>query len=90
MENPMQAFWFIVFIIVLQRIEGDFIYPKVVGSSIGLPGMWVLLAVLVGASTYGIIGMLVAVPLFSVIYTLIRDGVSKRLKKKGIPEAEIQ
>ncbi|MGN1387868.1 MAG: AI-2E family transporter, partial [Bacillus sp. (in: firmicutes)] len=90
MEDPMQAFWFIVFIIVLQRIEGDFIYPKVVGSSVGLPSMWVLLAVLVGASTYGIIGMIVAVPLFSVIYTLIRDGVAKRLKKKGISEADIQ
>ncbi|MBD3108034.1 AI-2E family transporter [Bacillus sp. AGMB 02131] len=90
MENPMQALWFIVFIIVLQRIEGNFIYPKVVGSSIGLPSMWVLLAVLVGASISGIIGMMVAVPLFAVIYTIIRDGVAKRLKKKGIPETEIQ
>lgn len=90
MENPMQALWFIVFIIVLQRIEGDFIYPKVVGSSVGLPSIWVLLAVLVGASTYGIIGMLISVPLFSIAYYLIRDGVTKRLKKKGIDEAELK
>jgi len=90
MDDPMKALWFIVFIIVLQRIEGDFIYPKVVGSSVGLPSMWVLLAVLVGASIYGIIGMLVSVPLFSIAYYLLRDGVAKRLKKKGITEADIE
>lgn len=75
---PMKALWFIVFIIVLQQLEGNLIYPKVVGKSIGLPGIWVLAAVTIGGSTFGIVGILVGVPLFSTIYELTREFVRKR------------
>lgn len=80
--DPIKAFWFIVFILVLQQIEGNFIYPKVVGNSVGLPSMWVLFAVTVGGSVGGILGMLVSVPACSVIYCLIREEVNRRLAEK--------
>lgn len=82
MVNPVKAFWFIVFIIVLQQLEGNLIYPKVVGKSIGLPGMWVLMAVTIGGSAFGILGMLLGVPLCSIVYTLIQASVGKRLQQK--------
>ncbi len=84
MVNPMQAFWFIVLFLVLQQIEGNLIYPRVVGGSIGLPSIWVLVAVSVGGSLFGILGILVFIPLCSVCYALFRDFVNARLKKKGI------
>ena len=77
-QNPMQAVWFLVLFLILQQIEGNFIYPKVVGSSIGLPAMWVMVAVTVGGSAMGIIGMLIMVPIASVVYTVIRDLTVKR------------
>lgn len=76
--NPMQAFWFVVYIIVLQQIDGNFIYPKIVGDSVGLPGIWVMLAVLVGGNSLGIIGMLIGVPIASVAYKLIKEHVEKK------------
>lgn len=82
LENPIQALWFIVFIIVLQQLEGNIIYPKVVGKKMGLPALWVLVAVTVGAS-FGIIGMLVSVPIFSVVYTLIEHIVLYHEKKRA-------
>ncbi|WP_019243440.1 MULTISPECIES: AI-2E family transporter [Bacillus] len=90
MVDPMQALWFIIFIIVLQRFDAYFIYPRVVGSSVGLPGMWVLFAVIVGGSAFGIIGMLIGVPVFSIIYCLLQQAVSKRLKMKGLSIKEIE
>ncbi|MFS0782668.1 AI-2E family transporter [Bacillus sp. 1P06AnD] len=84
MVDPMKAFWFIIFIICLQQVEGHFIYPKVVGNFVGLPGIWVLLAVLIGGSTYGVLGMLVSVPVCSLLYSLVQQWVEKRLYKKGI------
>ena len=72
--NPMQAIMFLVLFFVLQQIEGNFIYPHVVGSSVGLPSIWVLTAVTVGGSLMGVLGMLVFIPLLSVIYTLMRVG----------------
>ena len=77
-QNPMQAVWFLVLFLILQQIEGNFIYPKVVGSSIGLPAMWVMVAVTIGGSAMGIIGMLIMVPIASVVYTVIRDLTVKR------------
>lgn len=68
---------------VLQQIEGNVIYPKVVGSSVGLPAMWVLAAVTVGGGIGGIAGMLFAVPTASIAYTLLREATEKRLKKKA-------
>lgn len=81
--SPIKALWFIIFIIVLQQIEGNIIYPKVVGNSVGLPAIWVMMAVIVGGSCFGVVGMLISVPLFSVIYTLFRETVNNRLKSKN-------
>ena len=84
MVDPMKALWFIVFIVVLQQLEGNLIYPKVVGKSVGLPGIWVLCAVTLGGSTLGIVGMLLGVPLCSVAYCLVREAAMHRLSQKGI------
>lgn len=82
--NPLQAVWFVIMFLVIQQIEGNLIYPKVVGTSIGLSGMWVLLAVAVGGELMGIAGMFLMIPLASVIYTLLREYTHKRLDKKDI------
>lgn len=84
MHDPMQAVIFLVFLLVLQQLEGDFIYPRVVGSSVGLPAIWVLLAVTIGGAISGILGMLLSVPVLSIIYVLLKEDTYKRLKKKGI------
>lgn len=81
-NNPMQAVWFVVLFLILQQIEGNFIYPKVVGSSVGLPALWVLLAVTLGGSMMGVFGMLVMVPAFSVLYALFWENVNKRIDTK--------
>ena len=78
LENPLQAFWFIVFIIILQQIDNNLIYPRVVGKSVGLPGLWVLTAVTVGGGMFGILGMLFSVPTCSVLYVLFRRYVNKK------------
>ena len=75
MESPIQALVFLVFIVVLQQLEGDFIYPHVVGSSIQLPGIWVLAAVTVGGGAFGIVGMFVGVPLAAIAYRLLKNDV---------------
>lgn len=79
MVSPLKALIFLVFLVVLQQIEGNVIYPKVVGSSIGLPGIWVLAAVTVGGGLLGLEGVLFSVPVASVLYTLLRRDVHKRL-----------
>ena len=75
MVSPVQALIFLIFIVVLQQLEGDLIYPHVVGSSIQLPGIWVLAAVTVGGGAFGIAGMFVGVPLAAVAYRLLRNDV---------------
>lgn len=84
MVSPVKAILFVVFIIVLQQIEGNLIYTRVVGKSIGLPGMWVLLSVTVGGSIGGILGMLIATPLCSLLYALFTKMVNDRLKSNKI------
>ncbi len=84
MVNPLKAVWFVIFIIVLQQLEGNLIYPKVVGTSVGLPGIWVLAAVTLGGNFGGIFGMLLSVPLSSIIYNILRKSVFERLKIKKI------
>ena len=84
MVNPLQAVGFVAMFLVLQQIEGNFIYPHVVGSSVGLPSMWVLVAVSVGASLMGVVGMLIFIPIVSVVYTLLRGIVNRRLKERKI------
>lgn len=76
-ESPIKALIFLIFIVVLQQLEGNIIYPRVVGSSIGLPGMWVLAAVTVGGGVFGIWGMLIAVPLAAALYRLLRNDIHK-------------
>lgn len=77
MESPVKALIFLIFIVVLQQLEGNLIYPKVVGSSIGLPGIWVLAAVTVGGGVFGISGMLIGVPTAAVIYRLVKEDVNR-------------
>ena len=81
-NNPIQAVGFVVMFLVLQQIEGNLIYPKVVGNKVGLPSIWVLLAVSVGGSLFGVAGMLFFIPLVSTIYMLFRDMVNERNSKK--------
>lgn len=75
--SPLQALGFLIFLVILQQLEGNLIYPRVVGSSLGLPGMWVLAAVTLGGSLMGILGMLLFVPLTAAVYRLIQEDVSK-------------
>lgn len=84
MVNPMKALIFIIMFLVLQQIEGNFIYPHVVGNSVGLPSIWVLVAVSVGASLMGIVGMLIFIPIVSVVYTMLRGIVNRRLKERKV------
>lgn len=84
--DPMKALWFVVFIIVLQQLETNLIYPKVVGKTVGLPGILVLFSVTVGGGMFGIIGMLFAVPVCTVLYCVYKEFISKKLKDKEIPE----
>ena len=82
--DPKQALFFIIMFLIIQQIEGNLIYPKVVGGSIGLPAIWVLAAVTLGGSLFGVIGMLVFIPIVSVFYTLLKENVNKRLEEKQI------
>lgn len=81
--GPIQALLFLVFIVVLQQLEGNLIYPKVVGSSVGLPGIWVLAAVTIGGSMNGIFGMLLSVPLAATLYRLLREDTTRRINRKN-------
>lgn len=80
--SPIQALWFIVYVNVLQQLNGSLVYPKIVGSKIGLPTLWVLVAITLGGSLFGIPGMLVSIPIFSVARTLLSESVERRLRKK--------
>ena len=82
MVSPLKAVIFLIFLVILQQIEGNVIYPKVVGSSIGLPGIWVLAAVTVGGGLRGLEGVLLSVPVASVLYTLLRRDVRRRLENQ--------
>lgn len=80
--SPFKAVVFIIIIVVVQLVEGNLIYPKIMGSSLGLPGIWVLAAVTIGGSTFGILGMLIGVPVFATIYKIAGEGVRKREQKR--------
>lgn len=85
--SPIKAVMFIIFLIILQQCEEAFIYPKVVGKSIGLPGMWVLAGITVGGGLFGIIGMLVGVPIAATVYKILQRSVNARIKEKKIIKA---
>lgn len=82
--DPVKALWFIVFILVLQQLENKLIYPKVVGKSIGLSAIWVMLAMIVGGSSLGLLGMIIGIPVFAVLYQLLTIVTNKRLNNKKI------
>ena len=88
-DDPLQALTFIAMFLVIQQLENNLIYPRVVGTSIGLPGMWVLVAVTVGGGIMGVGGMLLMIPLASVCYTLAREITDKRLAERNIPEEKL-
>lgn len=83
MVDPTKAIIFIIFILILQQLEGNLIYPKVVGKSVGLPGIWVMVAVTVGASIAGVLGMLLSVPICSVLYSILKTDVNNRIDQKN-------
>ena len=87
MIDPLEAVWFLVFLVALQQLEGNLIYPRVVGTSMGLPGIWVLAAVTVGGSLLGLVGMVVSVPLVAVAYTLLKQDLRARTPAPA-PEPE--
>lgn len=82
MVNPMKSLIFIIFILILQQIEGNLIYPKVMSKRVNLPGIWVLVAVTIGASISGILGMLLSVPIASILYSILATNVNEKLLKK--------
>ena len=88
-NDPVQAVTFVALFLVLQQLENNLIYPRVVGTSIGLPGMWVLVAVTIGGEMMGVAGMLLMIPLASVLYTLAGEITSRRLEARGIPEEKL-
>lgn len=83
MVSPIKALIFVAFIIILQQFEGNLIYPKVVGKSVGLPGIWVFVAVTIGASLAGIVGMLISVPVVSILYSILATDVNYRIQAKN-------
>lgn len=88
MVSPMRALIFVVMFLIIQQLENNLIYPRVVGGSIGLPAMWTFAALIIGGAIYGVVGMLVFIPLASIIYTILKNDVSSRLKAKAKKKAE--
>lgn len=85
--SPIKALWFVILFLVLQQVEGNFVYPRVVGKSVGLPAIWVLAAVTIGASVMGVAGLFLAIPTFSVVYQVLRrDSLARVREKKISPE----
>lgn len=88
-QNPIQAVWFVVMFIVLQQLENNIVYPKVVGTSVGLPSIWVLVAVTIGGNIMGVGGMLIMIPLCSILYALFREYIYDTLRKKKLNPQKI-
>ena len=88
-DDPLLALTFVAMFLVIQQLENNLIYPRVVGTSIGLPGMWVLVAVTVGGELMGVAGMLLMIPLASVLYTLAREFTDKKLAERNIPREKL-
>ena len=87
-DTPIKALWFVIMFLIIQQLEGNLIYPKVVGNSVGLPSLWVLVAVTLGSSMFGVVGMLMFIPLFSTAYALIREDVNKRNRRKTVEKIQ--
>ncbi len=80
--NPIDAVWFVVFVIVIQQIDSNLIYPKVVGNSVGLPSLWVLFAITIGGGLAGVMGMVLGVPILSIVYALVSEKLGEEKAKK--------
>lgn len=89
MVSPVSALWFVVLVIVIQQVEGNLIYPFVVGNSIGLSALWVLFAITVGGNSFGIMGMILGLPLFGVLYTLFAESTNRKLEERNISVEDI-
>ena len=85
MVDPVKCLIFIIFVIILQQVDGNLIGPKIMGSTIGITGFWVMFAIIVGAGLFGFWGMVLGVPVFVVIYTFLNNRVETRLKKNDLP-----
>ncbi len=89
--NPIQSFWFFVIFQTIQNLENNFIYPHVVGKNVGLPAIWVLVAITIGGSLYGVLGIILSIPTFSLFYVLFTEHISERIKtKENIPDSNKQ
>lgn len=86
MESPLKCLYFVIFIILLQQFDGNILAPRILSSSVGLSGFWVLFSILLFGGLYGVIGMLVGTPLFAVIYSIIRDVVNHMLRRRSLPQ----
>lgn len=84
MVEPSSAFWFLLYLIVLQQIEGNLIYPRVVGTSLGISGFWILTALVIGNNLFGIMGILIGIPLFSSVYIIVKEITEEKLRKLKI------
>lgn len=82
--SPIQAFWFLLIILIIQQIDGNIIGPKILGNSIGISAFWILFSILVAGKVLGLLGMIIGVPLFAVMYSIIKDIIEGKLKKKGL------
>ena len=82
--NPLQAFYFVIFILVLQQVDGNVIGPKILGNTVGISGFWVLASITIAASLFGFTGMILGVPVFAILYLLISDSVNEKLRKKSL------
>ncbi len=89
-DNPMQAVLFVIIFLVIQQIEGNLIYPHVVGNSVGLSGMWVLMAITIGGKLFGIVGMFLMIPVVSVVYTVVQEKTHKNLSKKDLDPEKLK
>lgn len=87
--NPMEALGFIIFIIVLQQFDGNILGPKILGETVGISGFWIMVSVIVGGGLFGLPGMLLGVPIFAAIYTLVEEGAERRLKKKALSANDV-
>lgn len=87
--NPMEALGFVVFLIVLQQFDGNILGPKILGETVGISGFWIMISVIVGGGFFGVTGMLLGVPMFAAIYTLVEEGAERRLKKKQISADDV-
>lgn len=84
--SPIQALWFLLIILIIQQIDGNIIGPKILGDSIGISAFWILFAILVAGKLFGLVGMIIGVPMFALIYSIIKDIIEARLTQKGLPK----